>query len=165
MHSKFSELLPEKRVTNTIDLIEYDSKITDIENFEFNYFNTDNNCYHYKEIEEYGSEKQENMIVTSEFPHGFSLSQGRSLFYYFKTVTFTSLTYFFSKNTEQKLKIMNNFYGSEDSILESAVLDYFDFDTTKLDEEMKKVDWLTELTNPLEENQIILNNKKSMIIV
>jgi hypothetical protein len=34
-----------------------------------------------------------------------------------------------------------------------------------LDEEMKKVDWLTELTNPLEENQIILNNKKSMIIV
>jgi len=51
-----------------------------------------------------------------------------------------------------------------DEVLESAVLDVFDFDLSWVLSEMKKVDWSVELTNPLEEYSFIKERNKELII-
>ena len=51
-----------------------------------------------------------------------------------------------------------------DKVLESAVLDVFDFDLSWVLSEMKKVDWSVELTNPLEEYSFIKKRNKELII-
>jgi hypothetical protein len=51
-----------------------------------------------------------------------------------------------------------------DKVLESAILDVFDFDLSWITSEMKKVDWSIELTNPLEEYSFIKERNKELII-
>jgi hypothetical protein len=51
-----------------------------------------------------------------------------------------------------------------DRVLESAILDVFDFDLSWVLSEMKKVDWSVELTNPLEEYSFIKERNKELII-
>jgi hypothetical protein len=48
--------------------------------------------------------------------------------------------------------------------LESAILDVFDFNMNWLETEIKKVDWSTEITNPLEDYNFLKKKIKDFII-
>lgn len=173
-YEKYKEFLPEKFTKNSIDLIEYDSDLDDVNQIEIKLFNTDNCSYSHLEISKEKNEL-EPMIVSSDFPHGYSLNQGRLLYYYLKNIVysiptnyiFTELTFQFKKIENIELKVYNNFFTNfdEDEILKSAILDCFDFDTNELSNKIKKVDCLEELINPLSEYDFLKEIKKDFIII
>jgi hypothetical protein len=49
--------------------------------------------------------------------------------------------------------------------VESWVLDNFDFDMVWLSNEIKKVDWSIELTNPLSEYDFLKKRNKDFILI
>lgn len=176
---KFKELTDEKKLTHTIDLIEYDSDLSESKDLTHTFHNNTPNCsYHYKEVDEFESlQEKDEMVYVSEFPHGYSLNQGRDLYYYAKHIFYnipsnypiTSLTLTLTKEKnsdgDQKIIVFDEFFKSEDERLKSAILDVFDFDFNKLSEKMKKVDWSKELTNPLEEHKELKEVVKDFIIL
>jgi hypothetical protein len=120
---------------------------------------------------------EDNLVSVSEFPHGYSLNQGRLLYYYGKhivynipsNVPFESLTLTLSnkKNSEGEVifDVCDNFSNSIDESLTSAILDVFDFDMSWIESEIKKVDWSLEITNPLEDYEFLKKKVKDFIII
>ena len=68
-----------------------------------------------------------------------------------------------NKDDEQILSIITPTFEN-DNILESAILDVFDFDMNWLETEIKKVDWSIEITNPLEDYDFLKKKIKDFII-
>ena len=55
--SKFEELIGETKITHTIDLIEYDSKIDKVDYLSFTLHNNNKNCsYHHKQLESFNND-------------------------------------------------------------------------------------------------------------
>lgn len=177
-NEKYKEHVDTKKLTHTIDLIEYDSELKEVVEITQTFHNNTPNCsYNWKEVERFDElvEKDE-LVYMSEFPFGYSLSQGRDLYYYGKHIFYsipsnyphTSLTLTLSKEKneegEQKFIVFDEFFKSEDETLYSAILDVFDFDYNRLSKKMKKVDWSVELTNPLEEYSFLKERNKDFII-
>ena len=189
---KFENILTEIKPTHTIDLIEYNSKINIKKELKFTYHNSLNCSYHYKQIIEHERNKElsydydyflksisekDNLIFCSEFPHGYSLGQGRLLYYYGKSIFYkipptypvSSLTFNLSTNKsedgEPLFSVINNFSVDNDTVLESAILDTFDFDMSEIEKEIKKVDWSIEITNPLEDYSFLKTTNKDFIII
>ena len=92
-----------RKLTHTIDLIEYDVEMSSTENITHTYHNTINCSYNGNQIENFISDNTNsygddyflnvikdntNLIVISEFPHGYSLSQGRLFYYYGKYIMY-----------------------------------------------------------------------------
>lgn len=173
-YEKYSKFLPEKFTKNSIDLIEYDSDLDDFVELEIYLYNTINCSYPYYLLTN-EKEVKESMIVTSEFPHGYSLNQGRIFYYYLKNIVysiptnyiFTSLKFEIKKRENLEFKVYNSFFSSndEDETLQSAILDCFDFDTTELENKLKGVDLLQELINPLDDYEFLKEIKKDFIIL
>jgi hypothetical protein len=180
---------PETPISHTIDLIEYDCKLSKVKNLEFILHKSENCSYHKTQIEKfslsvssfdfnyYPSEvSDDDLIVTSEFPHGYSLNQGRLIYLYGKHIfysiptNYTDSSIIFNLSLDKDddndniISIFNTDKKSEDETLKSAILDVFDFDMSWLSSEMKKVDWSIELTNPLEEYPFIKKKNKDFII-
>lgn len=182
-NSKYS---PEKKITHTIDLIEYNQELTSVDEINHTYFNSDNCSYHQNQINSYPLPsdfiytlreiKNDELVVCSQFPYGYSLGQGRLLYYYGKHIFYNiPPTYYVDcltfKITKQKNENEDfdfhvyNVNGEEDDILTSAILDVFDFDMSSLENEIKKVDWSIELTDPLSEYDFIKKVKKDFVII
>ena len=180
---------PETPISHTIDLIEYDRKLSKVKNLEFILHKSENCSYHKTQIEKFSSSESsfdfssypsevsdDELIVTSEFPHGYSLSQGRIIYLYGKHIfysiptNYTDSSIIFNLSLDKDddndniISIFNVDKKSEDKTLKSAILDVFDFDMSWLSSEMKKVDWSIELTNPLEEYSFIKKKNKDFII-
>jgi hypothetical protein len=176
-----------RKLTHTIDLIEYDVEMSSTENITHTYYNTINCSYNGNQIENFISDNTNsygddyflnvikdntNLIVISEFPHGYSLSQGRLFYYYGKYIMYNiptnypvvELTMGISKD-EEKFFVYDGFYKNEDNRLRSAILDMFDFDMTWIESELKKVDWTIEVTNPLSEYDFLKKNVKDFLII
>jgi hypothetical protein len=180
---------PETPISHTIDLIEYDCKLSKVKNLEFILHKSENCSYHKSQIEKFLSNdlsfdfncypievSDDELIITSEFPHGYSLSQGRLIYLYGKHIfysiptNYTDSSIIFNLSLDKDddndniISIFNVNKKSEDGTLKSAILDVFDFDMSWLSSEMKKVDWSIELTNPLEEYSFIKKRNKDFII-
>ena len=180
---------PETPISHTIDLIEYDCKLSKVKNLEFILHKSENCSYHKSQIEKFLSNdlsfdfncypievSDDELIITSEFPHGYSLSQGRLIYLYGRHIfysiptNYTDSSIIFNLSLDKDvdndniISIFNVNKKSEDGTLKSAILDVFDFDMSWLSSEMKKVDWSIELTNPLEEYSFIKERNKELII-
>ena len=180
---------PDTPISHTIDLIEYDCKLSKVKNLEFILHKSENCSYHKTQIEKfllnessfdfscYSSEvSDDKLIVTSEFPHGYSLNQGRLIYFYGKHIFYSIPTNYtdssiifnlsLDKNDDNDniISIFNVDKNSEDETLKSAILDVFDFNMSWLSSEMKKVDWSVELTNPLEDYSFVKKKNKDFII-
>ena len=178
----------EKPISHTIDLIEYDSALPTVKNIQFVLHKSQNCSYHSSQISKFLSDNtsfgfegqpieftDDTLIITSEFPHGYSLNQGRSLYLYGKhiyyslpsirqTSMFIELSLEKNQDDDFIISLFNLDTLEYDKVLESAVLDVFDFDLSWVLSEMKKVDWSVELTNPLEEYSFIKERNKELII-
>jgi hypothetical protein len=187
---KYEDHLGKVKLSHTVDLIEYDIKMNIPNDFEFVYHNTVNCSYHYNQIESYENKKSsynynhiiaeitdEDMVSVSEFPHGYSLGQGRLHYYYGKHIFYSiptnypvnTLIFSMSKNKtedgEPIFSVRSSTSTSIDTTLTSAILDVFDFNMSWLEKEIKKVDWSLELLNPLDEYHFIKKINKNLIIV
>jgi hypothetical protein len=180
---------PDTPISHTIDLIEYNCKLPKVKNLEFILHKSENCSYHKTQIEKFllnessfdfsyypSKLTDDELIVTSEFPHGYSLHQGRLIYLYGKHIfyniptNYTDSSIIFNlsldKNEENEniISIFNINKNSEDEKLKSAILDVFDFDMSSMSSEMKKVDWSIELTNPLEDYSFVKKKNKDFII-
>jgi len=188
--TKHQSLLGEIKLSHTIDLIEYESKISKLTSSVFTFHDNHKNCsYHPSQIQSYSVDpnksydfdfvvkeisENQNFIFCSEFPHGYSLNQGRLLYYYGKHIFYNipsvhnKNTFTFHMSTEkgidgdQMFYIIHNQFKEER--LTSAVLDMFDFDMTWLETQIKKVDWSVELTNPLEDYDFLKKKIKDFLV-
>lgn len=190
--SKYSEYLDDRKVFPTLDLIKYDIKLSPKNSLTHTYYNTRNCSYHQKQIDRFISDPEKsynfNQVVreitdnseltfSSEFPYGYSLGQGRLFYYYGKNIFYKiPSTYYVNSRTftitnekddlgDVKLVVMDEQCESEDSVLKSAILDVFDFDMVKFAEEVKKMDWSLEMTNPLEDYECLKTPNKDFIIL
>jgi len=183
--NEFKKFLPEifnsRKLSHTIDLIEYDVKLNEVEIITFTYHNTENCSYNYEQIDAYLSDDVNSydynfhlkkisdetyLTVSSEFPHGYSLGQGRLFYYYGKYIIYNipptyyinNLTMTIGKNPEETFKC-------DDEELQSPILDMFDFNMKWLESEIKKVDWSIELTNPLQDYDFLKVKIKDFLII
>ena len=188
--SKFEELIGERKISHTIDLIEYDSKLKPNDTFTFTYhYGTDNCSYTSLQSKSYLKDKlnsykhnfhletitDDSLVVVSEFPHGHSLSQGRLLYYYGKHIFYNipssypinKLTFNLSTKKDESgdplFSVMNS-NQNIDEVLTSAILDVFDFDMSTLNTEIKKVDWSIEITNPLQDYDFLKKKVDGFVI-
>jgi hypothetical protein len=186
---KYSNVISDTKISHTIDIIEYDCKIGIQLELEHTYHFSDNCSYTQSQIDLYKSNESsygfdyipkeitnEELVLISEFPHGYSLGQGRLLYYYGKHIFYSipssypyhPLTFKLSalkdEDGDNIFTVFNYSLNSYDDRLKSAILDVFDFDMTWLSTEMKKVDWSIELTNPLEEFSFIKKKNKDLIL-
>lgn len=187
---EFQDFLGEIKLTHTIDLIEYDSSLPRKSNFVFSYHKSKNCSYVLEQIESFVKDNSvsydythfiqpiddgERLFFYSEFPHGYSLSQGRLTYNYGKHIFYNipssypvnTLIFELNTNNEQRLEnpiIVKNTLDEVDEVLTSSIKDVFDFDMSWLEKEMKKVDWFSEITNPLQEYDFVKNKVKDFII-
>jgi hypothetical protein len=187
---KFEEFFAEIKLTHTIDLIEYDSKLNPLDVLSFEYHNTENCSYHNTQIKTFKDNdkisydykyflkpitEDNNLFFHSEFPHGYSLNQGRLLYYYGKHIFYniptsypvSTLVFNISTNRDETGDVLfsvKNTSNEVDTVLTSAILDVFDFDMSSLENDIKKVDWSFEITNPLEDYDFLKKKVKDFIV-
>jgi hypothetical protein len=187
---KFEKLIGDIKLTHTIDLIEYDSKLKPSDSLTFSYHNTENCSYNNIQINSYKDDdtvsydyqyylkpilENKNLIFCSEFPHGYSLNQGRLLYYYGKHIfynipsSYPVSTLVFEMSTKKdefgdQLFLVKTKLNDVDTVLTSAILDVFDFNMSWLEQDIKKVDWSIEITNPLQDYDFLKKRIKDFII-
>ena len=66
---------------------------------------------------------------------------------------------------ESNFKVYNIHTEEYDETLKSSILDVFDFDTSVINNEIKKVDCYVEVTNPLDEYSFLKERVKDFIII
>lgn len=187
-NTKFEDLIGEIKITHTIDLIEYGSKISSVESLIHVFHNTTNCSYNQSQVSSFINDDSlsydyqyylksigDGQVFCSEFPHGYSLSQGRLLYYYGKYIFYNipssypvkTLVFELSNNKDEsgdyKFKVKNTL-GEVDETLTSAILDVFDFETKWIEEEIKKVDWFIEITDPLSDYNFLKKKVEDFII-
>ena len=187
-NTKFEDLIGDTKMTHTIDLIEYDSKLSTIDSLTHVFHNTLNCSYNQSQVSSFINDNtlsydyqyflkfiDNNQIFCSEFPHGQSLSQGRLLYYYGKHIFYNipssypvkTLVFELSNQKDEsgdyKFSVKNT-SGEIDGTLTSAILDVFDFEMKWIEEEIKKVDWFIEITDPLLEYNFLKKKVEDFII-
>jgi hypothetical protein len=186
---KFESLIGNTKMSHTIDLIDYNYKLSTVSEITHTYHFSENCSYSESQINFLNQENEsydldfickkitdEELVNTSEFPHGYSLGQGRLLYYYGKHLFYSipqtypyapltfKLTTLKDDDGDNLISIYNSNLNTDDERLRSALLDVFDFDMSWLEKEIKKVDWSIELTNPLEEYSFIKKRNKDLIL-
>jgi len=111
--------------------------------------------------------------ITSEFPHGYSLSMGRQELYYseyicnqlfdviLSTNQYTKLTFKYSSikvDEDYQIDInVNSIYPKKDII--SMVLDVFDFDMLLFNDKIKDYNIMEDITNPFCEKPWLVKDR------
>jgi hypothetical protein len=156
-----------KSSKNIIDLIEYNRKLSQNKTMKFSFIN-DENCG----IKPSNDDKEYFSIST--FPYGYSFSQDRLLYYYFKKITYSiPSTYPYTKisfnisneNNKIDFTITDDYLNNENDCLKSIILDLYDFDLTSFQNEIKKMDLDVELLNPNDDIEFLKIKNKDFIII
>ena len=84
-NEKFKEFLDDVKVIRTIDIIEYNENLTSPTKLNYTFYNTENNIYPDKDYE---NNVLDGFISKSNFPHGYSSSMGRNVFYNLKNIAY-----------------------------------------------------------------------------
>lgn len=171
----YKNKIPENFGTHTIDLIEYSSKLESSELFTLELYQTENPIYDKEQIKKIESETEpendDNLIVVSEFPHGYSLSMNRTLFYYSVFMTSSIPTdFFFGK---LKISIPKVFEESNFDVevsnesnekLKSFFLDYFDFNYKIFEKKIQTHNFCDEFENQIKLPNFMKEKPKDLII-
>ena len=106
------ELKNEKKLLNTIDLIDYNSKVSEINSIKKIFYNSETCQFHQTQVDSFKgdsskilgyhgfvTEETEGLIVKSNFPFGHSLRMGRLLYYLAKHLVYNIQQTFLSKKS------------------------------------------------------------------
>jgi hypothetical protein len=137
-------------IKSAIDLIEYKSNLSSPKKFTF-FFGQEL----YKEV---------SSFTTSNFPYGYSNSQGKLLYFYFKHIldripsnypfTWIKFNVEISDTNEIDFTIEDDYLNNEGDILKSAILDCFNFDLVEFESILNKMDLEKYILNPYDETPL-----------
>lgn len=176
--SKYSEYINKDKF-HSIDLIEYDKKMKDIDFEEFELHNSINPFYTSKQIDFYNEDNKKSFdydgyvinnsfIITNSYPNTISLNYGKELLYYAKHIMYNIPSNYYVNSLRFKIykdniEIYNE--NERDFTLESAILDVFNFDMSWLKKELESVDFCQSLINPILEFEFVKNKVSDFIII
>lgn len=160
-------------ITNTIDILNYDSEPKPAKKIQITLHDTSNCVYSEEQLNLYNINKwksyQHKGLIVYDYddsnepsissfdPFGCSAKQYRGLLNYIKKIYYNlrtdclvgSLTISVDlTKDEPDIDVYNLYYNKKDEKLKSAILDYFDFDLSKTIEITKNMDFLTESRFP-----------------
>jgi hypothetical protein len=156
-----------KSSKNIIDLIEYDKILSVNNSVRFEYINHSNCGIR-------NTEDEKDFFSVSNFPYGYSLSQDRSLYYYFKRIVYSIPTSYpynkISFNVSKEdgkidFAVTDDYLNNSDDCLKSVILDLYDFDLVSFENEIKKMDLDVELLNPDDDIEFLKKRNKDFLIV
>jgi hypothetical protein len=140
---EFSEKFKEYQIKNTIDLIEYKNSIENRTEFCFSYKKNDKlkNTFYYN---------------FSSFPYGFSMNQGKLLFFYFHLIyeklpsNYLYEELYFDVNIDENNKVLFKVIkdNQEDENMKSLIEDCFSFNLKEIEEYIKEMDLEKLILNP-----------------
>jgi hypothetical protein len=113
--------------------------------------------------------------ISSEFPHGYSLSMGRQEFYYSEYISnqlldillTDKLTFKYSSikmNEDNQIDIISNTIHPKKDVI-SMTLDVFDFDMLVFNDKIKGYDIMEDLTNPFGDKPWLVKDKLKDLIL
>lgn len=171
---KYEDQLYDTKIQNIIQLIEFDTKMEEINSDSFTFFKNSKNCsYHPNQIKEFEDNKSSDFTsllknhkednfksIKSQFPFGHSLSQGRLLYYLGKKI-------YYKISKEQSTPYSNlsvSLVGDKekqiciDEIITDEKLPInikLRYNLNQLIDSIKKMDWSLEITNPSVDNSLL----------
>lgn len=173
----FSNLIS-NNVVNTIDLIDYNSKLEEPRNLNITLYDTPNCLYSEEQLLAYNenSDKSYDFFnqklieidekflpsISSSKPHGYSSLQYRALLNYVKHIYYNLRTDCLVgalninvslDDFEPKVEIFNFYSNERDVKLESVVLDYFNFDMSEMINITNNSKFIAELLFPEKDNE------------
>jgi hypothetical protein len=142
------DLKNEKKLLNTIDLIDYGCKLEESKKFCDVFYNTEN-CSYKRNF----SEKDNELVISSHFPFGYSLSMGRLLYFFAKKLVYNippnfvyeKLLVTVSKQRGQMNISFQEEDGSPIETLDSLFLDCADMSMQKFKKDVIESNWVEEL--------------------
>jgi len=162
------ELKNEKNLLNTIDLIDYGSKLNDVEKFSGIFYNTDNCSFNKKNMEH-----ESPLVVTSNFPFGYSLEMGRILYFFAKRLVynippnyvFDKLIVTIKKNKSDIDILFEEEDGTVLETLNSLFLDCTDLSLQKFKKEVVQSNWTEELKCYEKDLDFLKKKLKGVILI
>jgi hypothetical protein len=163
-HQKYTEV---KSTKNIIDLIEYNVKLTWSNSINFQ-FNNQENCG----VKIFDDER--DYFSISSFPYGYSFSQDRLLYYYFKKIVysipssypFNKISFLVTKeNNKIDFTITDDYLNNQNDCLKSIILDLYDFDLVSFGKEIKKMDLDVELLNPQDDIEFLKIRNENFLFI
>lgn len=164
----FSGTENEFSIGNTIDLIDYDAKISSPKKMSFDFYNNTNPS------KEKCETKKISLISKSDFPYGYSFDMGKSRYYYAKKIAYNlQAKYQWDKITidlpepfnENDFNIFVDNCNTPDESIKSAILDAFDFNYIGLMKKLEKSEWSKPLFNIDYEFEILKELNKNLILI
>lgn len=166
-------VLIDKFGTHTIDLIDYGQKMEANEFEIFEFYNSENFVNSSEEVKKMklGNEvKNRNLVFVSKFPYGYSLSMGRTIYYYALLLMNSipsSFQYEKIKLTIPKKFNEEQFHidvdGEIDEKLKSFFLDHFDFNFKTFEKKISNHNFMNDLMNPFELPDFVMDKPKDMV--
>lgn len=170
---EYKNVLIDKFGTHTIDLIDYGQKIesNDFETFEF--YNSENFTNTSDEVNKLklGTEiKNRDLVFVSQFPFGYSLTMGRTIYYYALLLMNSIPTSFHyekikmsipKKFNEEQFHLVVD--GEIDEKLKSFFLDHFDFNFKSFEKKILDYNFLNDLMKPFELPTFVTDIPKDMV--
>jgi hypothetical protein len=162
------DLKNEKKLLNTIDLVDYGCKLEESNKFSDFFYNTEN-CSFKKEI----FEKESELVVSSHFPFGYSLDMGRLLYFFAKKLVYNiPPNLIFEKllvTVRRDKGQMNISFQEEDGTvletLNSLFLDCADLNVQKFRKEVIESNWSEELKFYEKDLDFLKNKIKGIISI
>jgi len=158
---EFSKKYEQYPIKSTIDLIEYRSELSSSKKFTF-FFGKD-------------PHNDISLFNTSNFPFGYSNSQGKLLYFYFKHIvdriplvypfTWIKFNVIVTDKNEIDFTIEDDYLSNDGDILKSAILDSFDFNLTEFESILNKMDLEKYILNPSDETLLDKISVSDFIII
>jgi len=190
--SEYQDLLKEVEYDeniNVMDLIKYNEKINKETSIECDFYDSKRNLYHpiltdyefsdnsiysvdydidFKYETKLGFKTimsgfyQSPLQVTSEFPHGYSFSMGRTLLYYSEYIANNIMTSLLGNKIKILLSTEKTFDGEQEILIDfnqdflssnnvkSMILDVFDFDFETFNKKLELYDICDDIKKPTE---------------
>lgn len=162
------DLKNERKLLNTIDLIDYGCKLEEIKKFSGLFYNSEN-CSFKKEV----LERENELVVSSNFPFGYSLDMGRLLYFFAKRLVYNippnlvfDKLHITIKKDKGRLEIL--FKEEDGTVLEtlnSLFLDCVDFNAQKFKKEVLESNWNEELKFYEKDLDFLKNKIKGIISI
>lgn len=158
---EFSQKYKQYPIKSTIDLIEYKAELSSPKKFTF---------FFGKELG-----VNDSLFTTSKFPYGYSNSQGKLLYFYFKHIvdriptsypfTWIKFNVEVSEKGEINFTIEDDYLNNINDVLKSPILDSFDFNLTEFESILNKMDLEKYILNPSDTTPIDGISVRDFIII
>lgn len=165
---KNPDLKNEKKLLNTIDLIDYGVELKPVKIYCGAFFSAEN-C----SIEKNKILENENLIISSNFPYGYSLDMGRILYFFAKNLVYNiPPNFIFEKilvsveaNDEEFNFSFKNEYNENEESLNSLFLDCVNTNIEKFRKDLLKSNWQEEVNFTEKDLDFLKTKIKGLILV